>query len=376
MFTLFGVWFSVSRACASLSRAWDAKSTPPCRRTQEKQAGALARDAGKLRGAPGRSILRPMHVSSPDKPPATPLFLGVDGGGTKTEFLLAPADGSASRRLRLGGGNASTLGPERAADMLADGIRQLTDGLPLPAAAFFGLAGAGADGNGERVAELLRERFPSMTLEVGPDIRCVIEAAGADDGCVAAILGTGSCVYADDGDALHRYGGWGWRFDGAGSGFDLGRDAIQARLAFDDGIGPGGPLAEAVAAKLGRNAFDCLPSLQVADCSTVAAFAPLVFEAIDAGDPVARDILARNITRIAALVRAARAQHPAAAAGPLVLGGGLCRRADLLGPALTAALGPHAPPLVLPTREPVFGAHRRAVKLGRSTAPYSRAAAT
>ena len=296
-----------------------------------------------------------------------PLFLGVDGGGTKTEFLLAAADGSSARRLRLGGGNASTLGPDRAAAMLADGIARLCDGGPAPAAAFFGLAGSGADGNGERVAELLRARFPGMALEVGPDIRCVIEAAEADGGCVAAILGTGSCVYADDGAALHRYGGWGWRFDDAGSGFDLGRDAIRARLAFDDGFGPGGPLIEAVGAKLGCSVFDCLPSLQVADCSAVAAFAPLVFDAIDAGDPAARAILERNMARIAMLVHAARAQHPAAAAGPLVLGGGLCRRSDLLGPALAVALGPGAPPLVFPVREPVEGAHRRATRLLDST---------
>ena len=296
----------------------------------------------------------------------SPLFLGADGGGTKTELLLAAADGSGARRLRLGGCNASTIGPERAADLLADGIRRLSDGLPAPAAAFFGLAGSGADGNGDRVAELLRARFPGMTLEVGPDIRCVIEAAEADGGCVAAILGTGSCVYADDGSALHRYGGWGWRFDGAGSGFDIGRDAIQARLAFDDGIGPGGPLAEAVRAKLGRDVFDCLPALQIADCSAVAAFAPLVFEAIDAGDPVARGILVRNMKRIASLVRAAREQHPAAANGPLVLGGGLCARTDLLGPVLSEALGPGAPRLAFPVRAPVFGAHRRAVKLLRA----------
>ena len=293
-----------------------------------------------------------------------PLFLGVDGGGTKTEFLLAAADGTSARRLRLGGGNASTLGPERAAAMLAGGIARLAAEVgAAPAAAFLGLAGSGAAGNGERVAALLRDRFPGMAIEVGPDIRCVIEAAEVDGGCVAAILGTGSCVYADDGVELHRYGGWGWRFDDAGSGFDIGRDAIRARLAFDDGLAPGGPLVEAVGAKLGRSVFDCLPSLQVADCSAVAAFAPLVFDAIDAGDSAARGILERNMARIAMLVHAARAQHPAAAAGPLVLGGGLCRRADLLGPVLAAALGPGAPSVVFPVHEPVEGAHRRATRM-------------
>lgn len=292
-----------------------------------------------------------------------PLFLGIDGGGTKTDVLLAGADGAPVRRLRLGGGNVSTLGEDRAVEFLAGAVAAASAGLPPPAGAFFGLAGASAGGIGRRVEARLRERLPALPLEIGPDIRCVIEAAEADGGCVAAILGTGSCVYADDGAAIHRYGGWGWLAGDPGSGFALGRDALRARLAFEDGAGPGGALADAVGAALGGPAFDRLPALQDGDPAELARLAPLVFDAAAAGDPVARGILARNMEEIASLVRAARAAHPAAAAGPLVLGGGLCARADLLGPALRAALGPGSPPPLFPTRDPVFGAHRRAVKL-------------
>ena len=291
------------------------------------------------------------------------LFLGVDGGGTKTDFLLAGADGVPVRRFRAGGSNIATLGPERTAEMLLDAIGAACAGLPPPSGAFFGLAGALADGKGERLAAILRPRLPVTPFEVGPDVRCIIEAADAAGGCVAAILGTGSCVVADDGRELHRYGGWGWLVGDPCSGYALGRGALRARLAFDDGVGPGGPLAEAVGRFLGRPAFDCLPSLQEADPSAIAALAPLVFEAEEAGDPVARDILVRNLGRIAELVRAARAAHPAAAAGPVVLGGGLCARADVLGPALRAALGPGFPPLLFPSRDPVFGALRRAARL-------------
>ncbi|MBQ9727107.1 MAG: hypothetical protein IJV65_06345 [Kiritimatiellae bacterium] len=292
-----------------------------------------------------------------------PLFLGVDGGGTKTDLLLAGARGAPVRRLRLGGGNVSALGEERAAEFYAAAIAEATAGFPAPAGAFLGLAGSTADGIGARVEARLRARFPNLPLEIGPDIRCVIGAAEADGGCTAAILGTGSCVYADDGAALHRYGGWGWFFGDPGSGSALGRDAVRARLAFEDGAGPGGPLVEAIGVALGRPAFDSIRDLVRGAPGSVARFAPLVLDAAAAGDPVARGILARNVEGVAALVRAARAAHPAAAAGPLVLGGGLCARADLLGPALRTALGPDSPPLLFPTRDPVFGAHRRAVRL-------------
>ena len=155
---------------------------------------------------------------------AGPLFLGVDGGGTKTDFLLAGTDGAPVRRFRAGGSNVSTLGPERTADLFCALLAEHGAGLPPLSGAFLGLAGSMADGKGERLAAILRERLPGVPIEVGPDIRCVIEAAEADGGCVAAILGTGSCVYADDGRALHRYGGWGWLVGDPCSGYALGRE--------------------------------------------------------------------------------------------------------------------------------------------------------
>lgn len=291
------------------------------------------------------------------------LFLGVDAGGTKTEFLLADAEGREIVRFRRGGANAATLGPDRAAEALASGAAEAVCGRAAPAGAFFGVAGAGVGDNARRLETALQAAFPGMPLAVEPDIRCVIEAAGAEGGCVAAILGTGCCVFADDGKSLHRYGGWGWLFDGAGSGFDIGRDALRLRLAADDGLAPEGPLAAAVGRRLGRRAFDCVPEFQSGGRDAVAAFAPLVFEAIDAGDPAAAEILSRNMGRIASLVRAARDAHPSAAAGPMILGGGLCARADLIGPALRAALGPDAPQMLFPDRPPVFGAVRRAIRL-------------
>ena len=300
-------------------------------------------------------------------PGAESIFLGIDGGGTKTDLIVGPARGEPLRRMRLGGGNVSTLGEDRATEFFGDAIAEAAAGLPPLAGAFLGLAGSAANGIGARVAARLRARFPELPIEIGPDIRCVIEVAEADGGCVAAILGTGGCVYADDGATLHRYGGWGWLVGDPGSGFSLGLDAVRACLAFEEGFGPGGALVDAVGAALGGPpTIDHVPAMQDGDRAAVAALAPLVLDAAEAGDPVARGILARNLEGVAKLVRAARAAHPAAAAGPLVLGGGLCARKDLLGPALRAALAPDAPPLLFPARDPVFGALRRAARRATS----------
>ena len=195
---------------------------------------------------------------------------------------------------------------------------------------------------------------------IGSDIRSVIASVPHEGGCTAAILGTGCVVFQHDGcGALRRTGGWGWLFDGAGSGFSIGREALRARLAFEDGMAPPGPLVETVGARLGGSAFNTLKHFLSGDnCTGIAKLAPLVFDACDAGDPAASAILAHAVAHVTALVRHSRAAQ--ASPGPLILGGGLTARADLLVPTLRQALEPDAPEIIVPTLPPVFGSCRLA----------------
>ncbi|MGI5869001.1 MAG: N-acetylglucosamine kinase [Kiritimatiellia bacterium] len=290
------------------------------------------------------------------------MLVGVDGGGTKTEFVLCSPQGQALRRLLRGPCNPNAVGLDRAGSEIASGLEALLPQEQVGARVFAGVAGSLVGDNRDQLAQALRAKFPALSIQVDSDIRNVIASVPHDGGCTAAILGTGCVVFQDDGaGALRRTGGWGWLFDGAGSGFDLGRDAIRERLAFEDGLAPPGPLVEAVGARLGGSAFDSLRRfLSDGNRADVAAFAPLVFDACDAGDPAARAILARTVAHVATLVRHARSAQ--AAPGPLILGGGLTARADRLVPALREALGPDAPDVIVPTLPPVFGACRLAAE--------------
>ena len=50
------------------------------------------------------------------------MYLGVDGGGTKTSFLLIDADGASGRRTQAPGSYYPRDRPGRARDVLADGV--------------------------------------------------------------------------------------------------------------------------------------------------------------------------------------------------------------------------------------------------------------
>lgn len=53
-------------------------------------------------------------------------YLGIDGGGTKTEFALADASGNVLRKIKLGSSNPVDIGFDKSAAVMDEGIRRLT----------------------------------------------------------------------------------------------------------------------------------------------------------------------------------------------------------------------------------------------------------
>ena len=76
------------------------------------------------------------HVQSPR------YYLGIDGGGTKTDFVFADENGKILQKLRLGPSNPIDAGFEYATAILNQGICTLTAGIPKNLISVFaGIAG-------------------------------------------------------------------------------------------------------------------------------------------------------------------------------------------------------------------------------------------
>lgn len=268
----------------------------------------------------------------------TPFILAVDGGGTKTRVALFDTGGTL-RGERTGG--PCNLYQDPAAGQAE--IRRLWAAVAVaaglePAAAAgrttlsAGLAGANAPGSRDRFAAAFADFAQALLSTDG--YTALLGATGGRPGALLAI-GTGVVGYrlTASGAVLKR-SGWGFPIGDRGGGAWLGWRAIGDWLEFEDGYAdqPPSTLWPELAATLGRSTGEILGWLKAARPAELAALAPRVVAAAQAGDAKAMAILeeaARHHCRLAA----ALAPTPAE---PLVLAGGLAR---VFRPALEATLG-------------------------------------
>src|SRR6266850_253180 len=162
-------------------------------------------------------------------------YLGIDGGGSKTAFLLVDEYYNEICHVQSGPSNYLSVGPDAAREAITQGIAQLTE---QPGIVCAGFAGAGRPDGVTFYKELLRTLIPGSQVIIESDAFIAsIGAIGIDPG-VLLIAGTGSIVIGRDKDrSMFRVGGWGPYFGDEGSGFWIGREAVRAALRSKDSQG-------------------------------------------------------------------------------------------------------------------------------------------
>lgn len=263
-------------------------------------------------------------------------LIAVDGGGSKTEFVLLSTAGRVLKRLVLPGSNPNSCTVEGTYAILRQGIDALLQEGCRILAVFVGGAGMASGENGHLTETLLKKAYPGLPLQCRSDILNILAMAADPDNAIAVICGTGAVAYATKDGTLRRFGGGGWRLETAGSGYDLGREALLAALEHRDGTGRETALTAAVEARLGGRVWDHVDKLHQESNAFLAGFAPLVISAWQAGDPVASAIVDKNLTRIALLVSAAAKHSPQAR--QILLGGSLLTRSEPFRNALAERL--------------------------------------
>lgn len=268
----------------------------------------------------------------------TAYYLGVDGGGTKTEFLLCDKNRKVVSRIILGGCNPVDIGLEKCLQILKSGIEQVLDGIdPSMVSAFVGIAGGITGDYKQRIPDLL-STFRFASFANGSDAENAVAAALESEDGIAVIAGTGSIAFIKQGNKLTRVGGWGYLLEEGGSGYYIGRDAIYSALMQEEGSLTTTPLYKAVLEKSGKpKVLDAIADLYKGGKKELASFTPLVFNAADQNDPVAKEILAKNAKAIANLINRAK-QLSGMDTVKAVIVGGLMSRNDLLIPLIKEGL--------------------------------------
>lgn len=280
-------------------------------------------------------------------------FIGIDGGATKTEFILFTESGHILNRLILDGSNPNAVGKEKSFAIIKLGIDTMLASRADVSGVFAGVAGFSSGDNMSAMREMFEKTYPMMNVSIGSDILNVISSATDLDRCVAMICGTGFSVFASIDGELHRVGGWGYLLGEKGSGFDIGRDALRAVLAECDGFGEKTLIRSLAEEKLGGDVWSNISKIYAGGDSFVASFAPIVFDAFEKGDAVARRILEENADMIAFQLDFAMKTYNSGKI--VVMAGGLLSGSDVLTNMLREKLGADVQ-LIVPPLPQIYGA--------------------
>lgn len=259
------------------------------------------------------------------------LFLGIDGGGSKTTAVVFDANGIFVNGAIGESINYYTLGLEAA----RENMRAIISALGCEGTfegAVIGMSALSCRATAQECRAFAREIIDADRIIMDSDLFAALKALGEKGECAVVVAGTGSMVlvqYADGTTATA--GGWGHILGDEGSGYAIGLDGIKAAIRGYEGSECKTALTDEVIRFFGIDAvadlIDLFYSKGVSRKQT-AAFAVSVRTLAEDGDSAAQHIILNHarelfktaICRISSLDRSA----------PIGLWGGIFQNCTML----------------------------------------------
>jgi len=225
---------------------------------------------------------------------------GIDGGATKTVCIIADSEGKVLGRGVSGPSNYHNVSVSVAKKALIQSIRRAASNARLRRLRFkvacFGMAGLDSPYDRKIIPKFIREgiKFCEKITVVHDSVIALYGATGGAPGLIVE-AGTGSFAAGlNKRGEIKRVGGWGNVIGDEGSAYEIGRQALKAFLHSYDGREVKTLLTEKIMKMLKLRTEEDLMQRVYAErmnVSEIAAAAPLVAEAADEADAVAKRIL-------------------------------------------------------------------------------------
>jgi N-acetylmuramic acid 6-phosphate etherase len=221
-------------------------------------------------------------------------ILGVEGGGTKTAWMLVEAvtsSGDAGIEFRIL--DQGKLPPSNLRLTTTERLREIFGGLPrdVDRAGVF-LAGCGTEEDRQSLALICRDIWPNAKIVTGSDRDSGLAAALDHGDGIVVNAGSGSSVTGRRGDRIERAGGWGHILGDTGGGYFLSIEALRLILReYDLHRGEMQFSAKILHALSLNNLDELVHWAQTADKMEIAMLAPVVFEAAAGGDARVNEIV-------------------------------------------------------------------------------------
>ena len=303
------------------------------------------------------------------------IFLGVDGGGTKTEFVCIDVSGTVIARAVTGTTYHLQVGIDEAVRRLEQGIVAVCGDLGIMPAAldhsFFGLPAYGEDSVVDPQLDAACARLLGHDrYTCGNDMICGWAGSlGCEDG-INIVAGTGSIGYGERDGRSARAGGWGEIFSDEGSAYWIAVQGLALFARMSDGRAPKDILHERIGEALSlRHDLELCERIMGTDRMSrgeIAGLAGVVSKAAAEGDRGAAAILNAAAEELAAIAFALRKHlgFPDGVPVSISWSGGVLSQEPLVRRPLLEALEEKAFRFVEPRFAPGHGAALYARKLG------------
>lgn len=245
-------------------------------------------------------------------------ILGVEGGGTKTAWILVERSRDELNILdqgKLPSSNFRLTTPDRLRSILSELPRQ------IDRAGVF-LAGCGTVEDRHSLSNLCAEIWPGAKILTGSDRDSGLAAAlGHGDGIVVN-AGSGSSVTGRRGERIENAGGWGHILGDTGGGYFISIRALRLILReYDLHRGEVQLTAKILHACSLNNLDELVRWAQTADKMEIATLAPVVFEAAANGDARMLEIIEEGSLVLCEYTEAVAARLHVLAPKVMLLGG-------------------------------------------------------
>jgi len=299
------------------------------------------------------------------------LVLGVEGGGTKTEWVLVSLpENKIVRQGSLPAANFKLITRqtlERFFDVLPDDVSRV---------GIF-LAGCASDRDREELLKIVKAWYFAAKVAVGSDRDSGFATAFEDGDGIAVISGTGSAVTGRKAGRIENAGGWGQLLGDKGGGYNIAVHGLRLTLSCYDLKRQVTPLGEKILRALSLNRLEDLVNWAVAaDKMSVAKLAPAIFAAAAEGDAEMLAVIRSGAYTLADYTAAVAGRLDLSTPDVKLLGGlfltyqpyvsffknrlreilpgsrvSVCRESGALGAAWLAAKGDSSTPVVIQAAE-------------------------
>jgi len=218
-------------------------------------------------------------------------FLGIECGGTRTEAILADANGRLLHRARGGPANLKLMNDAE----LGRHFNRIAKNFEKPTAIAIGMAGARTEKDWARIRRAAGRAWVGVPCYATNDLETALAAAPKTNAAVRILVlsGTGSCCFgvSTSGKKV-KVGGWGHILGDKGSGYEIGLRGLKAVLYYYDRDGKWSRLGQRLLRKVALNEpNELIEWVLKASKGDIAALAIEAFAAWHDKEKIAADII-------------------------------------------------------------------------------------